>query len=220
MHGVSVAAPSTTSCACSKRRVWSSFAPTSKAKESTRSTWLEARPVVVLSSNKDDAARGRFDAPHELGHLVMHHDAEPGRHVVEKQAHRFAAAFMMPAEAIADEFPARMSWPEYFKLKERWRVSLQALLYRARSLGALSPGAYRRAQIRISRQGWRDAEPISIGDPEQPALMRRALGLMRSELSIDEKAVADAVRLPEPVFHSLLDDVGATEPDRPKVVLR
>lgn len=80
----------------------------------------------------------------------MHHDAEPGRHVVEKQAHRFAAAFMMPAEAIADEFPARMSWPEYFKLKERWRVSLQALLYRARSLGALSPGAYRRSDQNLA----------------------------------------------------------------------
>jgi Zn-dependent peptidase ImmA (M78 family) len=149
----------------------------------------------------------------------MHHDAEPGRHVVEKQAHRFAAAFMMPAEVIAEEFPARMSWPAYFTLKERWRVSLQALLYRARTLGALSPDAYRRAQIHIARQGWREAEPIPIGEPEQPALVRRALGLMKSELSMDEKSIADAARLPEGVFRSLLHDVGADEQDRPKVVL-
>jgi Zn-dependent peptidase ImmA (M78 family)/transcriptional regulator with XRE-family HTH domain len=183
------------------------------------STWLDKRPVVVLGSDKNDAARARFDAPHELGHLVMHHDAEPGRHIVEKQAHRFAAAFMMPADVITDEFPARMSWPAYFKLKERWRVSLQALLYRARTLGALSPDGYRRAQVHISRQGWRNAEPISIGAPERPALMQRALELMKSELSIDESAVADTARLPEPVFYSLLHDVGAAEPDLPKVVL-
>jgi Zn-dependent peptidase ImmA (M78 family) len=57
------------------------------------STWVGARPAMVLSSDKADAARSRFDATDELGHLVMHHDVEPGRHIVEQQAHRFAAAF-------------------------------------------------------------------------------------------------------------------------------
>ena len=90
-----------------------------------------------------DAARSRFDAAHELGHLVMHADAEPGRHVIEDQAHRFAAAFLMPAETIAKEFPHRMSWPAFIKLKERWRVSLQVLLIRAKTLGALSSDGYR-----------------------------------------------------------------------------
>jgi hypothetical protein len=33
------------------------------------STWVTGRPVVVLGSDKADAARSRFDAPHELGHL-------------------------------------------------------------------------------------------------------------------------------------------------------
>ncbi len=107
------------------------------------STWLPQRPVIVLASDKRDAARSRFDAAHELGHLVMHADAEPGRHVIENQAHRFAAAFLMPAETIAKEFPHRMSWPAFIKLKERWRVSLQVLLIRAKTLGALSSDGYR-----------------------------------------------------------------------------
>src|SRR5262249_12657537 len=81
------------------------------------STWAGRRPLVVLASDKDDCARSRYDGAHELGHLVMHHDAEPGRKPVENQAQRFAAAFLMPAEVIINELPSRMSWPVYFDLK-------------------------------------------------------------------------------------------------------
>jgi Zn-dependent peptidase ImmA (M78 family)/transcriptional regulator with XRE-family HTH domain len=183
------------------------------------STIIGDRPAVVLGSDKGDAARSRFDAAHELGHLVMHHDAEPGRHVVEKQAHRFAAAFLMPADVIAKEFPSRMSWPAYFDLKERWRVSLQALLYRARTLDALSDDAYQRAQIHLSRQGWRDKEPIDIGPPEEPALLAKAFDLMRTELAIDEEAIAHECRLPVDIFHGLLEEAAAPAPGKPRVAV-
>lgn len=181
------------------------------------STWAGMRPVIVLSNDKADAARSRFDAAHELGHLVMHHDVEPGHHVVEQQANRFAAAFLLPANAIGRELPRRMSWPAFFALKERWRVSLQALLYRARTLGVLSPDAYRRAQIYLSRQGWRDNEPVQIGPPEEPALVERALALMRSELGIDDQVVGDDCALPGPVFTSLIGDAVTAAPPRPRV---
>jgi Zn-dependent peptidase ImmA (M78 family) len=37
------------------------------------------RPVVVLGTDKNDRARSRFDAAHELGHLVAHGDCQrPG----------------------------------------------------------------------------------------------------------------------------------------------
>ena len=123
------------------------------------STWAAGRPVIVLGSDKEDAARSRFDTPHELGHLVMHHDAEPGRQAVERQAQRFAAAFLMPASAIARELPRRVDWRRYLALKQRWGVSLQALLYRARTLSVLSPDAYQRAQIQLSSRWGRVHEP-------------------------------------------------------------
>ncbi|HEY3193669.1 MAG TPA: ImmA/IrrE family metallo-endopeptidase [Candidatus Dormibacteraeota bacterium] len=58
------------------------------------------RPIVVLGSDEHDTACSSFDAAYELGHLVLHHDAEPGRQAVEQQAHRFASAFLLPAETI------------------------------------------------------------------------------------------------------------------------
>ncbi len=55
------------------------------------------RPVVVLGADKNDRARSRFDAAHELGHLVAHGDQVWGVKDVEQQAHYFAAEFLMPA---------------------------------------------------------------------------------------------------------------------------
>ena len=58
------------------------------------------RPVVVLGADKGQSDRSPFDAAHELGHLVLHRPEHAGTREVETQAHRFAAAFLMPADAI------------------------------------------------------------------------------------------------------------------------
>lgn len=181
------------------------------------STWMAPRPIVVLGSDKDDAARSRFDAAHELGHLVMHHDVVPGHQALERQAQRFAAAFLMPADVIARELPRRMSWPAYFDLKIRWRVSLQALLYRARALGVLSPDAYQRAQIHLSRNWGRSTEPIDLGPAELPTLLGRALALMDSKLHITRDDVARETHLPRRLVEELLADVTPPVERRPEV---
>jgi Zn-dependent peptidase ImmA (M78 family)/transcriptional regulator with XRE-family HTH domain len=181
------------------------------------SMWVAGRPVIVLGSDKGDAARARFDTPHELGHLVMHHDAEPGRHVVERQAHRFAASFLMPASAISRELPRRVDWRRYLALKQRWGVSLQALLYRARTLGVLSPDAYQRAQVQLSAQGGRVHEPGDIGPPEQPMLLQRALGLMSQRLGIDAAHLAGEARWSADVFASIVADAVSDESVKPVV---
>src|SRR5439155_13162201 len=62
-------------------------------------------PVVVLGTDKNDRARSRFDGVHELAHLVMHGEQIWGVREVEDQAHRFAAAFLLPAGEIHDQLP-------------------------------------------------------------------------------------------------------------------
>ena len=70
-------------------------------------SWLGPdRPVVILDTGKDDRARSRFDAAHELGHLVMHRErARAADRDLEKQAHRFASAFLLPARRLEAEWP-------------------------------------------------------------------------------------------------------------------
>lgn len=54
------------------------FSPPQAASVDAYSFDSRLRPVVVLNPIKHDYYRQRFDAAHELGHLVMHSDAEPG----------------------------------------------------------------------------------------------------------------------------------------------
>lgn len=133
------------------------------------------RPVIVLGADKSDRARSRFDTAHEIGHLVMHGNQVFGLKEIEQQAHWFSAALLMPAEDIHPELPHRLSWPELFKLKQRWQVSLAALLMRARTLNVISESQYLTAIKTASARGWRRTEPLPLGEPERPGLIRAAL---------------------------------------------
>lgn len=158
------------------------------------------RPVVVLGADKNDRARSRFDAAHELGHLVVHGEHLWGLKEVEQQAHWFAAAFLMPAEDIYRDLPERADWPVLFDLKRRWQVSMAALLMRARALGKMSESNYLTAIKAASARGWRRVEPISLGPPEHPSqfivLVRAAsaghLGQLLPKQIIDELTEATA----------------------------
>jgi len=147
------------------------------------------RPIIVLNPAKDDYYRQRFDVAHELGHLVMHHDAEPGSSIAEGQANRFAAEFLMPADEIRPFLPSSTSgraWSVLAQLKEHWGVSLAALLFRARTLGVMSDVSYRNAMVRMSQNGWRRAEPGRVASLEMPSMLPRAREVLCS-VGVDDE---------------------------------
>lgn len=153
------------------------------------------RPFIVLATNKDAADRARFDAAHELAHLLLHEDAQPGDVEVERAAHRFAAEFLAPAASVRRELPNRLDWPKFAELKVRWGVSIAMLLRRARDLAMISDAAYRRAMMELSRRGWRKVEPIGLGSPEQPELLARAVRLLETNRSFTLRDLAGELAL-------------------------
>lgn len=159
------------------------------------SVGVHPRPMVFFNPAKGDYWRNRFDAAHELGHLVMHADAEPGEKVVEDQAHRFAAEFLMPEQDIAAELPATPDWDRLAHLKTTWGVSLAALLYRARTLGIMKETAYRNAMSAMSSRGWRRHEPGVAKPLEQPTMLTRAIEIV-AHAGTDRDTVADRARVP------------------------
>jgi Zn-dependent peptidase ImmA (M78 family)/transcriptional regulator with XRE-family HTH domain len=161
------------------------------------SQWHGHRPIVIFCLGKNDKARQRFDAAHELAHLSLHVEPEPGNHVLEQQADEFASALLMPADDILQFLPrGRVVWDELEQLKRVWGVSLQALLVRARHLGTISERSYQQAFRRLSREGWRRNEPVDLGPPEEPQLLARAFTLLeRKGLSAED--VLRSLALPE-----------------------
>lgn len=159
------------------------------------STLATSRPMVLLSPLKDDKARSRFDAAHELGHLVMHPDVEPGSKLREGQAQSFAAEFLMPAAEVLEDLPRRLDWQQLHVAKRRWGTSLRALVYRAHALGVFSSATYRKANAELAVQGNPEAGPL--GPPESPAMLGRAADLLAAHTDMSTSELATALRLPE-----------------------
>ncbi len=160
-------------------------------------------PVAVLGADKDKWDRSRFDAAHELGHLVMHDEAA-GVPEVERQANEFAAAFLLPARDIHSHLPARADWRQLMELKSTWGVSMAALLMRARTLEVMVPSTYVSATKVMSARGWRRHEPVA-GTPELPTMLSDALARakkaghtpesLRREASIPADLFAEICRI-------------------------
>jgi Zn-dependent peptidase ImmA (M78 family) len=141
------------------------------------STSHTPRPVMVLASDKTDVYRHRFTAAHELGHLVLHRNAQPGDVRHEREADQFAAEFLLPASRIEPHLPRRIDFTRLISLQSYWGVSVEALLYRSRELGVISDATHRRARIKLNElrsHGVVRTEDTANFPGEQPQLLHRA----------------------------------------------
>lgn len=141
------------------------------------SLWHLHRPFIFLNTEKGSTSRSRFNAAHELGHLVLHPDYMPGDREQEEAADKFASAFLLPREQFVRECPRRLVWNHYRELKGRWKVSLAALVRRAKDLRLISEDTYRRANYQIGKNGWKTGEPDEP-EAEWPTILPQALELL------------------------------------------
>jgi len=133
------------------------------------SCWRGERPFVFLNTFKS-TERSRFDAAHELGHLVMHrHGAPQDSRQAESEADKFASAFLMPADDVASRIRYVSGLDSLVKYKRRWGVSVAALNYRLNSLGIVSEWQNRSLNVELSSRGYRREEPEGL-PPETSAL--------------------------------------------------
>lgn len=123
-------------------------------------------PLIVLNVAQP-ADRMRFTLAHELGHLVMHR-RQPTRHM-EDQANEFASHLLMPSADIRPQFSRRIDLRLLAELKPFWRVSMAALLMRARSLRLLAYNQERYLWQQFSMNKIRQNEPPELDFPREEA---------------------------------------------------
>ncbi len=141
------------------------------------SFWSANRPYVFLNTIKS-GERGRFDAAHELGHLVMHHHGSPtNNREAETQANRFASCFLMPKASIVANQPFLKNLSSLIEAKAEWGVSVLALAHRLHATGMLSPWHYRQVCIEAQQFGMRKEEPNPI-DRERSQVLHKVLTIL------------------------------------------
>jgi Zn-dependent peptidase ImmA (M78 family) len=143
------------------------------------SMWRQHRPFVFLNTLKS-AEHGRFDAAHELGHLVLHRHAAPSGQQAEQDANSFGSAFLMPAASVRAHAPRFATIDRLIQLKKIWNVSLAALTYRLHKLGLLTDWHYRKLYIEISSRGYRNSEPDG-GPREVSQVLQKVFNALREE---------------------------------------
>lgn len=173
------------------------------------------RPYVFLGDDKHNAFRSRYDAAHELGHLVLHRnidkkhlDNSRTHKLIERQAFRFAGAFLLPASSFANDFYAP-SLDAFRALKPKWKVSVAMMVYRSADLGFVGKEQTRRLWINRTRRGWKFREPLDDDLPvEEPRLLRRAF-----ELLVNEGVVSrDEIRFALPYALSDIEELAGLPP--------
>ena len=156
--------------------------------------------AAVVGRRSNDGARWRMNLAHELAHLVLQPDDDLDP---EQVAFGFAAALLAPASDLRAHIGERrhhLHLAELFLLKRHFGMSIQALLYRMRTLGIINQHLYKSWMIDISKRGWRNAEPEPL-PLEEPLWLQRATLRALAEEMIDpteaRRLLDNEVQLPD-----------------------
>lgn len=141
----------------------------SKIDAFSQRTLIDNGDVFFIAVGQGEKPKGRifFDMAHELGHILLHPWSESLDLISkeefkmrETQANMFASALLLPQELFLQEvqaYPTDLNY--YLHLKKRWNCSMQAMIYRAHQLKAISDNQYQYMMRQVSKKGWRTKEP-------------------------------------------------------------
>lgn len=145
------------------------------------SCWQGGRPFLLFSADVESGPRCKYNLAHELGHIVLHAGVEVTmRNLdrIEKQANRFAGAFLLPRESFSQEVLGTSI--SYFRtLKQRWGVAIAAMGYRCKDLKILSQNQYAYLLKQMNALRIRKSEPLDDLFPvDNPSLLAGSIQMI------------------------------------------
>ncbi|MGO4741559.1 ImmA/IrrE family metallo-endopeptidase [Bosea sp. 2KB_26] len=150
-------------------------------------------PPCIFLNRRQPADRQRFTLAHELGHIVMHRVPSPE---MEEEANTFAASLLMPAKDIRPSLASGVTIQKLAALKPAWKVSMGALLYRAKTLGCISDNQSSYLWRQMSMLGYKRIEPVELDFPaEQPTVADDLFRVHLEELKYTESQLAHAIHM-------------------------
>lgn len=153
--------------------------------------------LIAVALGKRPEGRIRFDMAHELGHIFMHPwsedlDSIPADEFKarERHANMFASAFLLPRESFTKDMQAYPTDLKYYQfLKKKWKVSMQAMVYRTHQLGIITDNQYQYMMRQFSKNGWRLKEPDDVPFSLNANILQGAIELLIEQNVLDSKDI-------------------------------
>ncbi len=161
----------------------------------------DGRAPIVVAKSKIPGDRQRFSIAHELGHLMI----EPGGNLdAERAASRFAGAFLVPEKAARFELELSagtgrrrdLSDFELLALKQKYGMSMQAWIYRAKDLGIISEERATALFKRFRALGRHKREPGAQVPQEWPMRFELLVNLALAEEAISKRRAEELLNRP------------------------
>lgn len=137
------------------------------------------RPVTVVRTSSPWDRR-RWSIAHEIAHAVLHKRYRGDD--IEAQANQFACEFLVPGYSLAEDWPANPTIMSLLPLKEKWGLSIQALMEHGFRAGLLDESKrmslYKQLSNRKWPDGvrWREREPgYNSREPELPRMLGKMI---------------------------------------------
>ena len=117
----------------------------------------------------------------------------------EHCCHRFAGAFLFPADQVRAEFGAhqrsRIHPQELYNAKKSYGVSMQGIVRRLKDLDLLSDAGYKQICFFFSTKGWRKDEPGKL-PAERPTRFESLAYRALAEELITKSRAAEFLQIP------------------------
>ena len=172
------------------------------------SQWIDGRPFMLLAKDKDGGVRRRFDAAHELGHIIMHqavkdNDIASHLNLIEEQAMIFAGAFLLPASAFSSDV-TDVSLDVLADIKPKWKVSIGAMIKRLGTLNLITDDHQRNLWKYYSYRKWRGNEPYDDRlEVERPINLRDAIEMVALDGQVEIASLLADIGLSSEVVSDL-----------------
>lgn len=171
---------------------------------------------VILSNDKQSNARRNFDAAHELGHIILHRNIEKleeytdeERKELEEEANNFAAAFLLPKNAFFNDLKNPTGLEEYKELKRKWRVSIAAMIMRARQLNRLNNTQFLDLMKLMSYKKWRKNEPLdNEWKLQEVVLFKKSIDMLKSyNVLTENQIIYEIAKIGLPMYPEELEEL-------------
>ncbi|MFW6015932.1 MAG: helix-turn-helix domain-containing protein [bacterium] len=147
----------------------------------------ELQYCVVLGNDKQSMVRRAFDAAHELGHIILHNKlinikdlSKEEFKKIESEANQFAASFLLPRNSFYSDLITPNKLKSYLELKKKWKVSIAAMVMRAKQLGRINAKQYQNLMKQISYKKWRKNEPFDdVWEVHRPQLFKKSIKVLK-----------------------------------------